>query len=425
MNTFNTKVLTEGSKGGPRITVPLAVANALRAQGWQSPGWLRMHVKGFDPVFVYGRFYACRPSVAITMVNYAFPTVQIGDLITVALEPAESLRATGNQGPLDWLPLVEPMYFPTQEGSDLLLWSRYEEPFRLKREADPDSFWWLLGMYQAEGSKSEQAPDWTLAGANPALVAAVPVAVEALGIQRSRQFMEILHAPGERPGDAEKAFQAVCLRISATRLRSGVGGHAAVLHIQNSKPLLRLFKAMLARVFSADWTWPTRTSAKQYAFGWLDGDGSINIHRKTLGLELRLAGYETEQIVVLEALKHYFIWDLPHTAFGTPIGSTNRTLRLDQAAELAAAGIFPFSLNRARLLWGLSRRLSLQGTRSRNYQGRSLTSPLHYFAAQKIFEAHLQEEAAWLDTLSLAKDGFNTSIKCASYPKKENAPSPK
>lgn len=411
---FKTHVLTEGSKGGHRITVPVKIANQLRTAGVAFPGWIRLCIDKV-PFFAYARFPACRPSVAVTIPTWAFPQVRVGDEVEVEIGDAEPHRVKPSSSLLDWASLIDDYYFGTADGTDLVIHSRHEEPFRIRRTPiDENLFWWLLGLYQAEGSISKSAGDWNIGASNYLIAAAVPPSVENLGIPRDRQHVEVMHKHGGRPKDAEKLFAGVGLRISSSRLRSGLGEHTVVLHVDNSKPLLRLFKAMLARIFDESWKWPSREAAKWYAFGWLDGDGNITIMRNTGGLTLALSGYVDEQKLTISALEHAFGWHLPEGTFGDVADNTHRTLRLDQAADLAVAGAFPTTMNRAKLIWGLEQRLIAQESRDGN-RGRSLTSPEHFRRAQRLFLL-LKEEAARLAAHPLAKNGFNTGIKGLPYP---------
>lgn len=416
MTPFTTTICTEGSKKGLRITIPANIVNQMRATGWQPPGWVRLHIDDCAPVFVMARYPLSRPSVTCTLPTWAFPAYTVGQKITARAEDPTPYRA--REGVIltpgvDWLPLVDDAYFPVQEAATLVLWSRYEEPFKLTRIA-PFELWWLLGAYQAEGSKSVEAPDWTLANANVAFLAAIPPTLAALGIPRERQYVEVLHARSESPVTAEATFALVGVRHTVTRPRTNSGKAAGVLHVQKSQPLLRLFKAMFARVFAPTWQWPSKEAARAYALGWLAGDATITLDQRSLAIELRLAGYEDEQTVTLRALEHSFGWSIAAGAFGTPETFTRRGLSLRQSADLAAAGAFKFSLSRARLIYALGARL-----RSFKNQGRSLTSETDYEYAQAVFDTHLHDEAQQLSKHPLAAQQFVTGVKGQPYPQME------
>src|SRR3990167_2837820 len=170
---------------------------------------------------------------------------------------------------------------------------------------------------------------------------------------------------------------------------------------------MRMTRAATATIFALGL--PTREAARAYALGWLDGDATITANRTIIAL--RLAGYPDEQRVAFRALSLAFGWDIVEGIFGKPDEYTGRALALDQAADLAVAGAFRFSLSRARLIHLLEHRLA-------NYasQGRSLTSPAAAERARALFDAHLAEEAARLKKHPLAQVGFVTGKKGQPYP---------
>lgn len=139
------------------------------------------------------------------------------------------------------------------------------------------------------------------------------------------------------------------VEIVAERVRPGKGGDAGVLHVKKSLPLLRATRAALAKVFAEEF--PSHETAREYALGWLDGDGTIT--RNRMAMALGLAGYEEEQKIVLRALHYAFDWPARNYKFGGVRSGTTRSLNIREAAELALAGGFSFSMSRARLLYGL------------------------------------------------------------------------
>lgn len=414
MISFDAVIRSEGSKGNARITVPATAVKLLRETGMHFPGWVRFSIAGFAPIYAVARFPISRPSVTITLPIWAFD-LKIGTAVRATIEDATPFRIRHAGGEFtDWLTHVDlDSCFPTDEAGTLILNSRHEEPFRLLRRM-PDCVWRLLGLYQAEGSKSENAPDWTMASSNPLLLASVPPMLEALGIPRERQYLEVLRGAGETPEAARKAFARVGLRVAAERVRPGAGGHAGVLHVSKSQPLLRLFKRALAVIFAEDWQWPSKVAAREYALGWLDGDGSIGIDPRSPGIQLRLAGYENEQLITWNALHIGIDMEPRKTNFGGVRSHTARNLTLHEAAKLAVAGGFTFSMNRARLLNALARRLETYHQHTQG--GHQRTDHTDAAAAQILFNAHLANEEKALRHHVLASKGFITGIKGLPYP---------
>jgi hypothetical protein len=205
----------------------------------------------------------------------------------------------------------------------------------------------LLGVYQAEGSKSEQAQDFSLANSNAFFLAHVVKLLAMCGFPPERLSLEILRGASEAPAAARKAFACVRVEIAAERVRTGKGGHAAVLHVRKSKALMRTVRNVLAKIFEDPF--PSSTAACEYALGWLDGDGSI-IDRGS-SIDLMLAGQADEHAVLKRALAQAFGWVFEQGSFhkNTDEG-TQITLRAHEMLDLLDARAFNFSMNRARLL---------------------------------------------------------------------------
>lgn len=353
---FEARVVNEGSKGtGFRVCVPSALAKSL---GCEFPGWLRMVAPGAEPApfFVYARRPPSRSSIDVTLPTWRFPGVKSGDAISITVESAAPWRCkTPSTAGFDWLSFVDTKrYFPVDRGAGLEVWNRHEEPFVMRRSTDVLLTYRLLGLYQAEGSKSAQAHDFSMGGSNPALLRHAVELLGAWGLGPDRLSLEVLHAKDETPEAARTFFAPVGVEITATRLRTGRGGHAATLHVRKSMPLLRMVRAALDAIFAPGFTFPSREAAREYALGWLDGDGTITLNGTVT--TVRLAGYKDEQRVTFQALHHGFGWEVKGGKFGGARHHTERSLSADEAVDLALAGAFPFSMSRARLLISIDSR---------------------------------------------------------------------
>lgn len=361
MLRFRALVTKEGSKASSiRVTVPKKTVAALRLP---APCWVRIRVNGGSALFAWARRPPSRNSVDVGLTQRHFPISMAGTEVDVDIEHAEPYRAvawTGQHG-FDWLPFVPPEhYFPTETiDGKMLLHNRYEEPFVMKRVTPLPETYRMLGVYQAEGSKSLDAPDFSLGNSNALLLVHIVELLGTWGLDRSRLALEVLREPGADPAVTRTAYEQLGVEIVAERVRTGPGGKAATLHVRKSQPLLRLVKAALAKVF--DEKFPSEEAAREYALGWLDGDGSITVLKPIPGrrghcLELRLAGYEAEQNVVLRALHYGFGWRTKGGSFTDVRWHRTRSLDVREGAELALAGAFRFSLNRVRLLYEIERR---------------------------------------------------------------------
>ncbi len=408
---FDAPVVLEGraAKGDARnrrICVPQRHRDAVKA-----PSWVWMRVDAGQPFFAYARRSASRASVDITLPSFAVPRLPAGRIVHVVVEPAEIFT------PLDalredWLPHVDREHYHVQSvGADLALWSGHEPPFFLHRAPVSERLhWWLLGFYQAEGSK-RGAQDFHVANTNPALLLKMVDALAPWGIERGRLRLGLVHREGTTDAAVRALFEPLGLPIAFVRM-TPKNDPCGLLYVNASLPLARMVVSRLARVFERGL--PSRAAALAYAIGWLDGDGSISLDRTSGGINLRLAGTEDEHIVLLQALEQAFGWRILPGSFGAVDGFTARALPLDYAAELAIAGAFGESMNRARLIHALGQRLARY-----TGQGRSLTSPAAAARARKLFDGHLAAEAHTLAAHPLALHDFTTGEKCAPYPLKE------
>lgn len=347
MKTFQGVVRAEGSSANLRVTIPFELLPSLT-----TPGWARLSINGTS-FFGFVRRPPSRPtSATATLPKWCLSQLHAGQVITVAIEDAARYRATARSG-FDWLAHVADRYFPTAPGDALLLHNQYEPPFEIRRSPDQLVLYRLLGLYQAEGSKSTNAPDFTLANSNVQLLAHAVKLLETWGIDRSRLSLEVLRAPDDKASVIRKLYEPIDVEIVAERVRTGAGGHAGVLHVRNSMPLLRLVRSALDKVFKEEF--PSREAAREYALGWLDGDGGVVVGKTSI--DLRLAGGASEHSVVKTALTGAFGWVFERGAYhrNTDDG-THVTLRAHEMLDLLDAGAFAFSMNRVRLLLGFDQR---------------------------------------------------------------------
>jgi hypothetical protein len=337
MANFTTTIRGEGSKGGMIIIPPARLR--------LPEGWIRVVVEGFPPCFLYARGPAKHTALPV----WQFSNLRVGDSIVVEIEPAECYRAKGSTSAFDWNSFVvdDQRTFATEESNGILkLWSRYSAPFTLLRHPPIESAYRMLGFYQAEGSKSAAGQDFSFANANVYLVEFVIRALNEIGIGVNQLHAEILQGVGEDRESAIAQFARLTPKVTAVRPRSGKGKAAYVLHANNSKLFRGLALRALTRI--AIEPFPNQEAALAYALGWLDGDATITTHQKHL--LLRLAGYATEQAVVLRALTQAFNWREIDIHFGPVDRHTSRCLNVIEAGDLARAGAFPHSMSRARLL---------------------------------------------------------------------------
>jgi len=360
---FAARVVIEGARSAGRlrsrrITVPAAVVRKLRASGARLPGWLKISVDGGKSLFVFGRRPKSRASVEVVLPAWRFGKLSRGKPVGVSIESAEPFRAKKyDSARFDWLAHLPRgrRYFPSQTGRALTI-SYRRDPIAFTRCPDETAVHWLLGFYQAEGAK-RSSKEWSVVSSNPQILCAVRLLLtDKLGIPAMRMYLEVLHAPKDDPVAARYDFEDVGARIVHVRARTphkkwkSSGGRGAVLHIEKSIVLYRLFMAALRKIFIRGFL--SRSAARAFALGWLEGDGSASPHPHLL-----LCGSEREVRLVLVALHGGFAW--------TPKGGRHanyslvRGLSIHEACDLGEAGAFAYSMNRVRLLYAIERKRSL------------------------------------------------------------------
>jgi hypothetical protein len=252
----------------------------------------------------------------------------------------------------DWKPLVTAPHAVVRDRLVISVRAR-NHTFDMRQKTPALPTYRMLGVYQAEGSKSPSATDFSLATSNPRFLASVVELLETWGLAPDRLALEVLRGPIESIAAARAAFACVDVEVVSERVRSGKGGHAGVLHVRKSSTLLHLVRNALAKVFREGF--PTRDTAREYALGWLDGDGSV-IDRGH-SIDLMLAGLADEHIVVKRALAQAFGWIFEAgSAHKNTKQGTQITLRAGEMLDLLDACAFSFSMNRARLLVAFDRR---------------------------------------------------------------------
>jgi len=344
---FDAPVVLEGrvSKGDARnrrICVPQRHRDAVKA-----PGWVWMRVDAGQPFFSYARCTPSRASIDITLPSFAVPRLPAGRFVHVEVAPAETSAAEKSSAREDWLLHVDrEHYFAQGLGDEIALWSGHEPPFFVRRTPiDEDLHWWLLGFYQAEGSK-KSAVDFHVSNTNPALLDKMITALNTWGIDRSRLRLGLVHRKGTTDVAVRALFEPLELPIAFTRATKK-NDPCGLLYVNSSLPLARMTVSKLANVFKHGF--PSKEAALAYAIGWLDGDGQIL--RKKTSIELILAGQTDEHEVLKHALTLALGWVFESGAHHRNTDEGTRiTLRASEMLDLLDVEAFAHSMNRARLL---------------------------------------------------------------------------
>lgn len=344
--------------------------------------------------FAFARRPKSRPSIDVALPVWHFGRLAAGTVMKVSVEDAEPFRARPTASTrFDWLLYqTHDEYFVTDVDGAMTVYYR-REPLTLRRFARPELLYWLLGFYQAEGSK-KAGNEWGIVSVTPTLLRAVIDALLEVGIPKSRMHLDVLHATSDDPTAAKAVFsklgvpiRKVYPRIPHKKWKSS-GGRGAVLRVERSLVLYRMTIAALRTVFENGGTFPSAEAARAYAIGWLDGDGTFKPGKKIASLTLNFCGTREEIAVCQRALTVGFGWPLKQRKYARY--SAGRGIDLVQAAQLAVHGGFRFSMNRARLMFALAR-------------GNAVT-------------AELTREAAELSKHVDPTTRGCVGIKCAPYP---------
>jgi hypothetical protein len=362
---FTAKVRREG-KDGRVVAIPIKIVRALARHGWDRT-WIEITVGNHTWIA------KARPGGASTIV--ALPRMYGG----WDYEPGQRIDANVvdpgprrcNPGPLfssggdlDWSAALPDDCFAEQDCHALVLHTKYAAPFRMRRMQPRDAFW-ILGAYQAEGSKGKTANDWSIANKSPAFIRKVGEQLALCGIDASRFWLEIIHDKTQNPDDACAPYRDLGIDIRRTQVRSDKGfkgSEAAVIHMRESKCLLRMYRAALKEIVDGDGI--DRMSAEQareFAIGYLDGDGCVVWSTKGTAniIQLRFSGRYNERHAALRAVKKGFEWKRKRTKAqdrSARDGGMILSLTTNEALDMLLTDAFVDSFSRVRLLQGVVHR---------------------------------------------------------------------
>lgn len=282
---YEIKARREGrkEKNGLRIVVPARIARGLRHLGWGGK-WLHIRVNGETSFIASTRPHPM--SVTIALPLWCRGDIRADDTVEIEVRDPSDWRCVAEKpirqdlfaSGVDWAALPPQEVFPIDSGGTLELHNRYRKPFTIKRVTPFKETMWLMGIYQAEGSKSASAPDWTFANKSAPLLARGIECLEAMGIDKSRLYLEVVHGKHQTAEIARSVYEPLGVEITTVRVRTGkVGGNeAGLLHVRNSKPFLRMTRELLELMVADNGVLESmpRSAVREFALGFLDGGGS-------------------------------------------------------------------------------------------------------------------------------------------------------
>ena len=362
---FRAKTRPEGD--GVRVTIPAAVIRGLRHLGWDEK-WLRIQL-GQTTFHAVARTQGA--SMIISLPKRYRGDVIAGDVIDLEIRDAADNQCESDalltKDCLDWGAVVPADTFATEEDDTLVIHTKYAAPFRMKRFTPLHETMWLLGFYQAEGSK-KGANEWTLANKTPELIERTIECLAAMGIGRDRLYFEVIKNPVQTAAEACAPYENLGVELRHCRdrsFRSKGGYEACTVHLKSSKPLMRMTCQILRWIVDDGGVEELPPeAARAYAVGWLDGDGTVTISKQRQTW-LRAFGNAAECEAVRCALNRGFSWALAPKNHKTASEGVLWGLDASRAAELALAGAFRGLQSRVRLLEIVSRQASRLTTRRR------------------------------------------------------------
>lgn len=237
-------------------------------------------------------------------------------------------------------------------GDDLVRFVRHARgAIDVRRFVRAEPFFSFIGLYLADGHK--EGGVWGVAGTSLAMMQEARERIREILPSEARLEISGRRPPGMSFEEATNWFIAAFGRVDGIGYGPDSTKPAVVLSVNSS-----LLKEMTRRVIAwmednVDTIPPDLLRA--FAFGYLDGDGSMtaataNDNLVTLGFHGRDKG---NLDLVSRALDRAMSWDLGRWRISLGHGSCfakHRAIDLDEGVRLLRAGVFPWSMGRARLL---------------------------------------------------------------------------
>jgi hypothetical protein len=292
------------------------------------------------------------PVALLTILQEACPGLTVSDRVCVELRPAVLVVAEhltdGSQ--LDWAATHIDCGFYTEDREQLNVHGT-RSTFDLKRYTSLGVTCWLLGLYQAEGSK--EGSEFSVPNKNPFLLREVAdVLVRDFQITRKRLGLRVQYAVDQDPRAVRDRFAAIVgVDVRTVRPRSGSGREVAELYLRDSNTFVGMINAALSWLIDDNGLGRLSSdAARQFAIGFLDGDGSVKRNRRTGSVVLTMSGDERELTAVRNVVEQNFGWS-DKRFWGN--GDIARSLSMGEVADLIEWGVFRFTMSWPRLLYSL------------------------------------------------------------------------
>jgi hypothetical protein len=339
------------------VMVPPVWVRGMEALGWGE----RVQVSIAERTFI-GRLRAstkrANKVTYLALYRNVLPDVKPCQTIDVVLQPISKSCVPSTTGAIsteiDWLAFCDSAV--VEERDRLVYVNTKGARFSMLRRTSVPEPAWLLGFYQAEGSKSDGACEWAVTNKSPVFLARTVAALTgALGIAHEDISVEVSY--GRTPlEEARERFAGLGVRFCGPPRYTGLDRYVAgTLHIRNSLPLKRIFDRTLAFFLTAGDRLPKEAQAA-FALGFMDGDGTVIVTDDNI--RLNASGGEDEVTVAHRYLASALGWSKRDIKYkGWSEGAT-RYLSLSEAIDLLEANAFWPTYSRVRLLYAVAERVA-------------------------------------------------------------------
>jgi len=342
--------------GSVHVVVPPVWARGIVASGWGS----RVQVTVADRTFVGYLRESIGPHVTTFLALYRseLPSLKPGEEVSVELRPlAKPMKpAVGvtDEG-IDWLAFCDEEVVEQQ--GRLVFTNAKGQRFEMSRHTPLVEPAWLLGFYQAEGSKSAEGCEWTLTNKSAVYLSRVASILSgALAIPHNSISISVAHGEQFSPEDVRERYAGLGVKfVGRPRCTSG-REFSGTLHVMNGLPLKHLFERVLAAFLDEGAvSMLPRVALKAFALGFLDGDGTITC----AGGNIRLgaSGGEIEVLAAHRYLASASGWPTRELKYKGASEGAVRYLTLAEAIDLLEADAFWPTYSRVRLLYGVDERV--------------------------------------------------------------------
>jgi 3'-phosphoadenosine 5'-phosphosulfate sulfotransferase (PAPS reductase)/FAD synthetase len=342
--------------GSIHVVVPPVWARGISASGWGS----HVQVTVGDRTFVGYLRESTGPHTTTFLALYRseLPEIKPGQELAITISPIvrPTKPATGvTEDGIDWLAFCDQEVVEQQDR--LVFTNPKGQRFEMSRRTPLVEPAWLLGFYQAEGSKSAEGCEWTLTNKSAVYLSRVASILSgALAIPHNSISISTSHGEQFSPEDARERYAGLGVKFVGRPRCTSEREFAGTLHVMNGLPLKHLFEQVLAAFLDegAISSLP-RAALKAFALGFLDGDGTITGGGGNI--RLGASGGEIEVLAAHRYLASAAGWPTRELKYKNASDGTSRYLSLSEAIDLLEADAFWPMYSRVRLLYAVDEKV--------------------------------------------------------------------